>query len=335
MAPHSGRLSTVREHDGNSYYLIGEVAKAARVSPQTVHVRERQGLLAPKRSEGGQRLYSEEDLQSLQQISQLRRRAGWNPAAIRSSASIKVPGQRWAHLSLGMRLRMARRDRRLSLVEAARRAGVSPSFLASVERGVSGVSVQTINRLADVLDVPPSAFTPSSGRPSSLVRPDERPRIVLEGGVTWEELVTPWHNLEPALLIVPPGASSGGPITRSGEIFVLGLAGRLLFELLDESDRVKVEPGDALVLEAGSTWSWENQAKVETRVLRVEQLPPGAWSGHELAGAPLGHERRAAGRSRALREDARRNMESAGRFVEVSLGRSSPCRLRTKVVRRR
>lgn len=242
-----------------------------------MRVWERQGLLAPKRSTGGQRLYSEEDLQTAQQVSQLRRRNGWNPAAIRSSASIEAPGRRWAHLSLGTRIRMARRDRQLSLADVATRVGVSPSFLASVERGVSGVSVQTLNRLADVLDMPPSAFAPSSDRASSLVRPDERARTVLEGGVTWEELVTPWHNLEPALLIVPPGASSGGPITRSGEIFVFALAGALRFELLDEGSQVITEPGDALVLQAGSTWSWENKGSVEARVVWVEQLPPGAW----------------------------------------------------------
>lgn len=260
-----------------TYYLIGEVAKAARVSRQTVRVWERQGLLAPKRSTGGQRLYSDEDLQTAQQVSQLRRRNGWNPAAIRSSASIDAPGRRWEHLSLGMRIRTARRNRQLTLAEVARRTGVSPSFLASVERGTSGVSVQVLNRLADVLDVPPSAFAPSSDRASSLVRPDERARTVLDGGVTWEELVTPWHNLEPALVIVPPGASSGGPITRSGEIFVFALAGDLSFELLSEGSQVTTQPGDALVLEAGSTWSWANMGSVEARVIWVEQLPPDAW----------------------------------------------------------
>jgi transcriptional regulator with XRE-family HTH domain len=183
-----------------------------------------------------------------------------------------------------MKIRTARRERHLSLAEAASRVGISPSFLASVERGVNGVSVQTLNRLADVLDMPPSAFAPSSGRASSLVRPDERARTVLEGGVVWEELVTPWHNLEPALLIVPPGASSGGPITRPGEIFVLALAGTLSFELLNEGSTVMTQPGDALALEVGSTWSWENKGSVEARVVWVEQLSPGAWTRSDEVG---------------------------------------------------
>jgi transcriptional regulator with XRE-family HTH domain len=188
-----------------------------------------------------------------------------------------------------MRIRTARRNRQLTLAEVARRTGVSPSFLASVERGASGVSVQILNRLADVLDVPPSAFAPSSDRTSSLVRPDERARTVLDGGVAWEELVTPWHNLEPALLIVPPGASSGGPITRSGEIFVFALAGDLSFELLNEGSQVTTQPGDALVLEAGSTWSWANKGSVEVRVVWVEQLPPDAWGRTEDGDKHVSH----------------------------------------------
>lgn len=270
----------MRRDEGTTYYLIGEVAKAARVSPQTLRVWERQGLLAPRRSRGGQRLYSEADLRAAGQVSQLRRRQGWNPAAIRSSASVVVSGRRWAHLSLGMRIRAARRNRGLSITEAAGRMGISVSFLSTVERGESGVSVQILSRVADVLGMPMSAFAPSQRSRSRLVRPDERARTVLEGGVMWEELVWPGHALEPAMLIVPPGATSGGPVARPGEIFVLMMSGQLRFELLDEGDRIVTEAGDALVLEPGSTWSWENPGTADARAVWVEQLSPNAWNGN-------------------------------------------------------
>src|SRR5215831_14566237 len=152
-----GKLSSVRTENTTSYYLISEVAKAAQVSPQTLRVWERQGLLAPRRSKGGQRLYTEQDLLAAEQVSKLRRRQGWNPAAIKSSALL-VTSSRWTHLSLGMRIRAARRNRHLSIAEAARRMGISASFLATIERGESGVSVRTLSRVADVLEMPMSAF---------------------------------------------------------------------------------------------------------------------------------------------------------------------------------
>jgi transcriptional regulator with XRE-family HTH domain len=268
----------VRTENTTSYYLISEVARAARVSPQTLRVWERQGLLAPRRSKGGQRLYTEQDLLAAEQVSKLRRRQGWNPAAIKSSASM-MTSSRWTHLSLGMRVRAARRNRQLSIAEAARRMGISASFLATIERGESGVSVQTLSRVADVLEMPMSAFAPSQPSASRLVRPDERARTVLEGGVMWEELVRPGHRLEPAMLIVPPGASSGGPIARPGEIFVLMMSGSLRFDLSGHGERIVAEPGDALALEAGATWCWENPGPAEARAVWVEQLDPRAWDG--------------------------------------------------------
>jgi quercetin dioxygenase-like cupin family protein len=95
----------------------------------------------------------------------------------------------------------------------------------------------------------------------------------------WEELVRPGHRLEPAMLIVPPGASSGGPIARPGEIFVLMMSGSLCFDLPGHGERIVTEPGDARALEAGATWSWENLGSVDARAVWVEQLDPGAWDG--------------------------------------------------------
>jgi quercetin dioxygenase-like cupin family protein len=89
--------------------------------------------------------------------------------------------------------------------------------------------------------------------------------------------VTPGHGLEPAMLIVPPGATSGGPVARPGEIFVLLVSGQLRFDLLDEGERIDAVAGDALALEPGSTWSWENPGTAEARAVWVEQLGPHAW----------------------------------------------------------
>lgn len=269
----------MRAHEGESYYTVGEVAEAIGVSRQTLRLWEQKGLLVSRRSAGGQRLYAEEDLQRADQVATLRRRHGWNSAAIRSSASIIVSEKTWGHLSLGMRIRSARRSRGLSLRQVAGRIGVSASFLSALERGESGVSVQILSRIADALEIPMSAFAPVRPLGTSVVRRDERPRTVLDEGVTWEELVSPGHTFEPAVLIVPPGENSGGPIARPGEIFVFALKGRLTFATGNEGSHVTLREGDSLVLSLASTWSWENDGDVETHVLWVEQLPPGAWDG--------------------------------------------------------
>jgi len=143
------------------------------------------------------------------------------------------------------------------------------------------VSVEPVteagNRVAEVFGSLPGSLNVLVSL--ALVRPHERARTVLEDGVTWEELVAPGQSLEPAMLIVPPGASSGGPITRPGDNFVLMLSGELCFDLLDDAIVMQLHPGDALMLVAGSTWSWENRGSTEATAVWVEHLLPGAWQG--------------------------------------------------------
>jgi hypothetical protein len=96
-----------------------------------------------------------------------------------------------------------------------------------------------------------------------------------------ETLPDTGHTFEPAVLIVPAGENSGGPIARPGEIFVFMLKGELSFTTGDDGSRVTVGEGDALVLSLASTWSWENPGAVEAHALWVEQLSPGAWNDSE------------------------------------------------------
>lgn len=58
----------------------------------------------------------------------------------------------WRHL-LGGRLRALRHERDETLIETARRAGVSSQYLSEVERGVKEPSSEVIAAIADSLDV--------------------------------------------------------------------------------------------------------------------------------------------------------------------------------------
>jgi MerR family transcriptional regulator/heat shock protein HspR len=52
-------------------YVISVAAELAGVHPQTLRIYERKGLLAPARTDGGSRRYSEEDIDLLRHIQQL------------------------------------------------------------------------------------------------------------------------------------------------------------------------------------------------------------------------------------------------------------------------
>lgn len=63
-------------------YMISAVAEKYNIHPQTLRLYEREGLLAPSRSEGNTRLYTDEDLERLEVILNLTRELGVNLAGI-------------------------------------------------------------------------------------------------------------------------------------------------------------------------------------------------------------------------------------------------------------
>src|SRR5512138_2198077 len=63
-------------------YMISAVAEQYSIHPQTLRLYEREGLLAPSRSEGNTRLYTDEDLERLEVILSLTRDLGVNLAGV-------------------------------------------------------------------------------------------------------------------------------------------------------------------------------------------------------------------------------------------------------------
>jgi MerR family transcriptional regulator/heat shock protein HspR len=63
-------------------YMISAVAERYQIHPQTLRLYEREGLLAPSRSEGNTRLYTDDDLERLEVILKLTRDLGVNLAGI-------------------------------------------------------------------------------------------------------------------------------------------------------------------------------------------------------------------------------------------------------------
>jgi transcriptional regulator with XRE-family HTH domain len=198
-------------------YRVSEMANELGVSAQTVRVWERQGRIPTSvRSDGGHRLYMQDALTQASRLVTLSKRSNAG-----SNAVVTYPSNLAIDLtSTGMRIMFARIDAGLSQAEAAKRIGISRSFLSTAQRGQSGVSVKILARMADVFGITMSGFASTSEPWSKMVRANKRPKTVLAGGVTWYELATLGHDLEPTILEMPPGQDNGGIVTRVGENFI-------------------------------------------------------------------------------------------------------------------
>lgn len=71
------------------YFSISAVAKMFSVHQQTIRLYEKEGLLTPKRSEGNTRLFSEEDVDRLEEIIYLTHQLGINLAGVEMIFKLK------------------------------------------------------------------------------------------------------------------------------------------------------------------------------------------------------------------------------------------------------
>jgi MerR family transcriptional regulator/heat shock protein HspR len=71
------------------YFSISAVAKMFEVHQQTIRLYEKQGLITPKRSEGNTRLFSEEDIDQLEEVIHLTHDLGINLAGVEMILKLK------------------------------------------------------------------------------------------------------------------------------------------------------------------------------------------------------------------------------------------------------
>jgi MerR family transcriptional regulator/heat shock protein HspR len=106
-------------------YIISVAAELAGVHPQTLRTYERKGLLAPKRTSGGTRRYSERDVARVLLIQQLTQEEGVNLAGVLRILALEDEVdrlQRRLEQAHGA-LEEARAESQEALREAQRRAG--------------------------------------------------------------------------------------------------------------------------------------------------------------------------------------------------------------------
>ncbi|MGH2457057.1 MAG: cupin domain-containing protein, partial [Candidatus Limnocylindria bacterium] len=244
------------------------------VSPSALRLWERQDLVRPRRSPAGYRLYGEEDVERLRQVRRMRDEQVNAPGIRRILArTARLHDGVPASGLDGRRLRQLRVKRGLSLRQAGLRAGLSASYLSSLERDAAGVTLATLQQLtraygATVLDL----FQPSVAR-GRHVRSAERPVLELdEAGVRIEQLARDARLLEPQLFVLAPGASSDGTYSHDGEEFLYVLDGGLTVWVGDR-ERYRLAAGDALTYPSTLPHRWRNRAGGETRLLWINTPP--------------------------------------------------------------
>lgn len=173
---------------------------------------------------------------------------GETPASTQAAAE-PLPSR-----SIGTKLRLRRRQRRLSLQSVADAAGISIGQLSQIERGLSQPSLRSMRLICEALQMPISwLFNGPQTAPASpiVVRRTERRSFDLGPGGVAKELMSDdaWRGIQMMSVTIPPGGHSGekpyatGSAGRTGVV----LAGRLGLEV--DGEQFELDQGDAFTFE--------------------------------------------------------------------------------------
>ena len=267
-------------HVGPSY-SVGEAASLVGISPSTVRLYEKHGLLELRRTAGGHRFLTEQDLNVLKRIRLLRRTQDLDLEGIRQdlqewdASPVSRPAEPAEGISsLGSRIRALREKRGLTLREVAEQTGLSISFLSSFERDLTGISVANLQRViavcgSSLIDV----FSQPHQEVRRLVRPSDRPRLSLEGGkIEIEDLAVVPRQMEIQHWTIQPDAGSDGFYSHPGEEAVYVLSGSLEVQL-GGIESYTLAPGDCLYFSSAEHHRWRNASSEPAVVLWVNTPP--------------------------------------------------------------
>jgi MerR family transcriptional regulator/heat shock protein HspR len=138
--------TTVTVSSDRGVFMISVAAELAEMHPQTLRMYEQRGLIEPKRSPKGTRLYSHEDVERLRRIQQMTAELGLNLAGVEKVLELEEQLKR-------TRRRVAALERRRDELEAEIRAleGRREEVRADIVRYEAG----TGSALVRVQDVKP------------------------------------------------------------------------------------------------------------------------------------------------------------------------------------
>jgi DNA-binding transcriptional MerR regulator/quercetin dioxygenase-like cupin family protein len=252
---------------------VGQTARILGVSASTLRMWESVGLVAPIRSNGRYRLYSPELLKVLKRIKYLREVQRLNvPGIKRELGSRGTPKGNPEPRPLGPKLLKLRSRTGLGIVDAAKRAGISPGFLSSIERGQANASVATLQRLATTYSTTVMDLFQAPKRKDRLVRRPDRRVLETDSGVRMELLSTGAMMLQSMLFRVAPLAGSDGSYSHQGEEFIYMMAGTLEV-WLDELECFVLNEGDSFWFESTLGHRWFNPGKEDAVLLWINTPP--------------------------------------------------------------
>lgn len=170
-------------------------------------------------------------------------------------------------VSVGEKLRLRRKELKLTLSDVAHGAGLSVGFISQVERNITAPSLGSLASIATLLQLPVNAFLDGSANNEEFTRVAERPIFAVKGAdVSYERLSSTFagSTIHSVIIHEQPGHRVE-PISHEGEEMFYIISGEVTVEI--DGQKSKLKQGDSVHFNSRRTHSIWNHTNNTTSIL--------------------------------------------------------------------
>ncbi|MEG2787796.1 MAG: helix-turn-helix domain-containing protein [Romboutsia sp.] len=173
-------------------------------------------------------------------------------------------------VNIGEKIIEYRNQRQMTIKEVAEIAGVTPSLLSQIERGISNPSINTLKLISKALDVPLFCFFKENKNGEELViRKDKRIKLTFpENNNLMYEMLSPSSNGDIQLMsmdLTPNTATSEDLMNHVGEEVAIVLEGKVDLQL--ENEVITLNQGDSVKLLPHMNHRWINTYEETSKII--------------------------------------------------------------------
>ncbi|MGN7300128.1 cupin domain-containing protein [Ferdinandcohnia sp. SAFN-114] len=174
-------------------------------------------------------------------------------------------------MDIGSKIRTIRKSMNLSVRQLAEESGCTPSFISQIERNVANPSINSLKKIATIMNVPLISFFEEDTGDSEeefILRKNRRIKLNSSSEKTELFLLTPTNNnrnIEMHMIVIEPGGKSDKPYVNNAEEVGYILKGTLTLSLGEEE--YEVNEGDSVYFPGYIPHGWENKSDSEVVTL--------------------------------------------------------------------